>query len=64
VLGSSDSDLVPAIREVRKRGATSIYLGFESKPNLGVLYSSNRAILIRNKEVLDCETTQTKLLLP
>lgn len=54
ILGSSDSDLIPAIHEVRKREVECIYLGFEDKINKGILYSCNKAILIRNTEVLNC----------
>jgi uncharacterized LabA/DUF88 family protein len=59
ILGSSDSDLIPAIKEIRKRNTSCTYLGFEEKPNLGVLYASNKAILIRNSEVLGCEKQDT-----
>lgn len=54
ILCSSDSDLQPAIKEVRKRGVKVIYLGFEVNPNKGLMYTTNRAILIRNSEVLEC----------
>ncbi|MEK7584398.1 MAG: NYN domain-containing protein [Patescibacteria group bacterium] len=52
VIGSSDSDLQPAIRELRKRGIERIYLGFEMNPNKGMTYTTDRTILIRNAEVL------------
>ncbi|MFA5228310.1 MAG: NYN domain-containing protein [Candidatus Paceibacterota bacterium] len=52
ILGSSDSDLQPAIKEVVKRGIECIYLGFEIKPNKGMTYTTSRAILIRNSEVI------------
>jgi len=54
ILGSSDSDLQPAIAEVRRRGISCVYLGFESQPNKGISYTTNRTILIRNSEVLEC----------
>lgn len=53
VLGSSDSDLQPAIAEVRKRGVQCIYLGFESQPNKGISYTTSRTILIRNSELVE-----------
>ncbi len=53
ILGSSDSDLQPAISEIRKRAISCIYLGFESLPNKGLSYTTNRTILIRNFEVLE-----------
>lgn len=51
VLGSSDSDLQPAIKEIRKRGVECIYLGFENEPNKGLTFTTNRTILIRNSEI-------------
>lgn len=60
VIGSSDSDLQPAIRELRKREIQCIYLGFEMNPNKGMTYTTNRTILIRNAEVMQC--IQPKLL--
>lgn len=54
IICSSDSDLQPAIGELKKRGVEVIYLGFEMNPNKGLMYTANRTILIRNSEVLDC----------
>lgn len=53
VLGSSDSDLQPAIKEASIRGVECIYLGFEVNPNKGLSYTCKRTILIRNSEVLE-----------
>jgi uncharacterized LabA/DUF88 family protein len=53
ILGSSDSDLQPAIKEIRVRGISCIYLGFEAQPNKGMTYTTNRIILIRNSELLE-----------
>jgi uncharacterized LabA/DUF88 family protein len=53
IIGSSDSDLQPAIREIVKRGTNCIYLGFENNPNKGISYTTDRTILIRNSEVLE-----------
>lgn len=52
ILCSSDSDLQPAVREIRRRNVECIYLGFELQPNRGLSYTTNRTILIRNAEVL------------
>ncbi len=52
ILGSSDSDLQPAIKEVVKRGLECIYLGFETKPNRGMIYTTTSNILIKNSEIL------------
>jgi uncharacterized LabA/DUF88 family protein len=55
ILGSSDSDLQPAIQEVRNRKVKSIYLGFEENPNKGITFTTDRTILIRNSEVFEFE---------
>ncbi|MBU0576296.1 NYN domain-containing protein [Patescibacteria group bacterium] len=52
ILCSSDSDLQPAIYEAKKRNVEVIYLGLESQPNKGLIYTCDRAILIRDSEVL------------
>lgn len=54
VLASSDSDLQPAIKELRDRKIEVIYLGFENSPNKGMTFTTNKTILIRNFEILDC----------
>jgi len=51
ILGSSDSDLQPAIDESKNRGIKIVYLGFENGPNKGISYNAHRTILIRNSEV-------------
>lgn len=56
ILGSSDSDLQPAIREIRRRGASCVYLGFENQPNKGMTFTTNHTILIRNSEIMEFET--------
>lgn len=53
ILCSSDSDLQPAIAEVKKRGVEVIYLGFENKPNKGLTFTTDRTILLRNSEVIE-----------
>lgn len=53
IIGSSDSDLQPAIQKLSERGTEMIYLGFENNPNKGLTYTTNRTILIRNSEVLE-----------
>lgn len=62
VLASSDFDLLPAISEVKQRKISCIYLGFESKPNKGLYYTTDRTILIRNSELCQYEKTQPTLL--
>ena len=61
ILASSDSDLQPAIKEIRNRKVSCIYLGFENQPNKGLSYTTNRTILMRNSEVLECEKCQPTL---
>jgi uncharacterized LabA/DUF88 family protein len=53
IIGSSDSDLQPAISELKERKVERIYLGFENIPNKGLTYTTDRTILIRNSEVLE-----------
>ena len=52
IIGSSDSDLQPAIFEVKNRGIDCLYLGFELQPNRGIIYTATKNILIRNEDVL------------
>jgi uncharacterized LabA/DUF88 family protein len=51
ILCSSDSDLQPAIEEARKRKIKVVYLGFETNPNKGLMYTTNKTILLRNPEI-------------
>lgn len=53
ILCSSDSDLQPAISELKSRGVEIIYLGFETSPNRGLSFTANRTILLRNHEVIE-----------
>jgi len=53
ILCSSDSDLQPAITELRKRMVEVVYLGFETNPNKGLVYTTNKTILLRNPEILN-----------
>lgn len=53
ILCSSDSDLQPAVAELRKRKTEVIYLGFETSPNKGLSFTTNRTVLLRNSEVLE-----------
>jgi len=53
IIASSDSDLQPAIKELKQFGVENIYLGFENGPNKGLTFTTDRTILIRNSEVLN-----------
>jgi len=59
IIISSDSDLQPAISELNLKNVKSIYVGFESNPNKGLMYTTNRTILVRNSEILKFYTTQS-----
>jgi len=52
ILCSSDSDLQPAVKEIKKRGVNVIYLGFETSPNKGLTFTTNKTVLFRNHEIL------------
>ncbi len=52
ILCSSDSDLQPAITEIKRRGVKVVYLGFEISPNKGLTFTCNKTILFRNSEIL------------
>ena len=53
ILASSDSDMQPAIKSIKSKSVESIYLGFEINPNIGLTATNNKAILIRNSEVVE-----------
>ncbi|MDD2913546.1 MAG: NYN domain-containing protein [Candidatus Pacebacteria bacterium] len=53
IIASSDSDLQPAIKELKNQKIERIYLGFEDSPNKGITFTTNRTILIRNSEVTE-----------
>lgn len=59
VICSSDSDLQPAIKEIKNRKTEVVYLGFENNPNKGLSFTADRTILLRNSEVLS-SITKTK----
>lgn len=46
VICSSDAEL-------KKRGVEVIYLGFETQPNKGLTYTTDRTILFRNSEITE-----------
>lgn len=52
ILCSSDSDLQPAVAELKIRKVEIVYVGFETNPNKGLSYTTNRTILLRNPEVI------------
>ncbi len=60
ILCSSDSDLQPAVEELRNRKVQTVYLGFETGPNKGLTYTTNKTILLRNPEVIVAVPKKTK----
>lgn len=60
VLCSSDSDLQPAIKEIKDRKTEVVYLGFENNPNKGLSFTTDRTILLRNSEVLSAIAKKKK----
>ncbi|MBP9818271.1 NYN domain-containing protein [Candidatus Shapirobacteria bacterium] len=52
ILCSSDSDLQPAIKEARRRQLEIVYLGFETMPNKGLTFTTNRTILLWSSEII------------
>ena len=52
IICSSDSDLQPAIAELKKRKIKVVYLGFQMNPNKGMTYTADETILFRNSEIL------------
>jgi len=52
-LASSDSDMIPVVREVQKRGATVVYVGFATQPNHGLIATCDQSILFRDDEIIE-----------
>lgn len=61
ILCSSDSDLQPAIKELRRREVSVIYLGFQINPNKGMTFTTSKTVLIRDAEVLKSVGIEQKL---
>ncbi len=51
ILCSSDSDLQPALKEVKKRGVKTVYLGFSIEPNKGLEVTCDQTVLFTNEEI-------------
>jgi uncharacterized LabA/DUF88 family protein len=52
ILCSSDSDLQPAIAEIKNRNVKTVYLGFKDQPNLGLKYTCGRYNLIGTEQII------------
>jgi uncharacterized LabA/DUF88 family protein len=64
IICSSDSDVQPAIAQLKKRGISVIYVGFESSQNKGLTYTCDRTILLRNAELAKWYKTPRKSVRP
>lgn len=53
LLLSSDSDMQPVVKELKKRGITVVYVGFEQQPNAGLSTNCHRTVLLRKKEIIE-----------
>lgn len=51
VLCSSDSDMQPVVKELKHRKVRVIYLGFQTQPNRGLMYTCDETVLIRKNEL-------------
>jgi len=51
-LVSSDSDLIPAIKEVKLTGKKVIYIGFEHQPSFALLKICSKSQLLSKKDLL------------
>lgn len=49
---ASDSDYQPAVAEIRARGVSVTYVGFEVNPNLGLIAKTDNFISISDADVL------------
>ena len=52
-LASSDSDMIPVVREVQGRGAKVFYVGFATQPNKGLIATCDQSILFRDDEIVE-----------
>ena len=52
IIMSSDSDMQPAVKELKARGVTVVYVGFENTINAGLSKTTDKTILIRQSEVI------------
>lgn len=51
-LVSSDSDLIPAIKEIKSLGKEVIYIGFEHKPSFALLKTCTKSHLLTRNDLL------------
>lgn len=63
IIGSSDSDLQPAIAALKRKGVQCVYLGFEDQLNKGLVYTTRRPIVIKSSDVLEFLPPEPKTLI-
>jgi len=51
IICSSDSDMQPVVKELRRRKIRVIYLGFQIQPNRGLIFTCNETVLLRKNEL-------------
>lgn len=51
IVVSSDTDLIPAVEEVRKRGKKIEYIGFSHAPSFGMIKNADDSKLLSQKEL-------------
>ncbi|MCL2002120.1 NYN domain-containing protein [Candidatus Saccharibacteria bacterium] len=52
-LASSDSDMVPVVREMQARKCRVVYVGFATQPNQGLIATCDQSILFRDEEIIE-----------
>jgi uncharacterized LabA/DUF88 family protein len=52
LLLSSDSDMQPAVKELKRRSVTVVYIGFENSVNDGLSTTTDKTIIIRATDVV------------
>ncbi|GHU09292.1 hypothetical protein FACS189431_7090 [Alphaproteobacteria bacterium] len=45
--------MIPVVREVQKRGAKVVYVGFATQPNHVLIATCSKAILFRDNEIIE-----------
>ena len=51
-LVSSDSDLIPAILEIKSVGKKVVYVGFKHRPSYALMRNCSKSILLSKKDLL------------
>jgi uncharacterized LabA/DUF88 family protein len=51
IICSSDSDMQPVVKELRRRKVHVIYVGFQIQPNKGLIFTCDETILLRKAEL-------------